>query len=156
MRNLFVLIGFLLGFALTATAQKALPEFGFQDLEGNVFAYTQLEQDQPTVVVYFDPWCDHCAHQADMLADADDQLKNFNIVFVTNTDPDGQASKEFKAKHFGDSELQHVHVLLDPNFYFDGYFGYSEVPSVYVYNAEKKRVGAFTKETTAEDILKKL
>jgi thiol-disulfide isomerase/thioredoxin len=142
---------------MSGLAQKnTLPEFGFQDLEGNVFAYTQLVEEQPTVVVYFDPWCDHCAHQADLLAEADEDLKDFNIVFVTNTDPDGQASKEFYTKHFEESDLQNVHVLLDPNFYFDGYFGYSEVPSVYVYDAAKKRVAAFTKETEAEDILKKL
>ncbi|MEZ4685100.1 MAG: thioredoxin-like domain-containing protein [Bacteroidia bacterium] len=157
MRNALILFAFLLGSLMSGLAQKnMLPEFGFQDLEGKLFAYTQLAANQPTVVVYFDPWCDHCAHQAEMLAGADDKLKDFNIVFVTNTDPDGEASKEFYQTHFKPSELKNVFVLLDPNFYFDGYFGYSEVPSVYVFDAKKNRVAAFTKETSAEDILKKL
>lgn len=156
MRNLLILSSFLLGFAVAGFAQKVLPEFGFEDLDGNVFAYTQLAENQPTIVVYFDPWCDHCAHQASIIAKADEAMKDFNIVFVTNTDPDGEASKTFRQTHFDSTELAHVFVLRDPNFYFDGYFGYSEVPSMYVFDADKKRVAAFTKETEAEDILKKL
>ena len=90
------------------------------------------------------------------MAEADEDLKDFNIVFVTNTDPDGEGSKTFRKEHFEESELQNVFVLLDPNFYFDGYFGYSEVPTMYVYDADKKRVATFNKETEAADILKKL
>ncbi|MFK7969509.1 MAG: TlpA family protein disulfide reductase [Bacteroidia bacterium] len=156
MRNLIILFSLLIGFSVAGYAQKTLPKFGFEDLNGESFTYAQLVEGKPTIVVYFDPWCDHCADQADIIGKADDKFKDFNIVFVTNTDPDGEESKVFKARHFDSTKLENVFVLRDPNFYFDGYFGYSEVPSMYVFDADKKRVAAFTKEASAEEILAKL
>jgi len=47
-----------------------------------------------------------------------------------------------------------VYILQDKQFLFDGYFGYSEIPSIYVYNQQWQRVKAFNKETPADVLLR--
>ena len=153
MKNAILLSAILLGLGLSGLAQKNLPAFMFEDLKGESFTSLSLKSDMPTIVIYYDPWCDHCATQASWIAEEADQFKEVQILFVTNTDTDGEGSREFYKKHFGESGLEHVHFLLDPNFYFDGYFGYSETPSIYVYDKDRKRVKSLTKETSAEDLL---
>ncbi len=136
-----------------AFAQKPL-QFSFKDLQGKTFTHQQLVPGQPTMVMFFDPYCDHCEQQAKYLRDAKDKFLKVNLVWVTTED--AAAAKSFRDKNLPLSIFPKVHVLTDPEFVFDGYFGYSEVPSIYLFNKEGKRVKDFHHETPAAELLKYL
>lgn len=133
-------------------AQKELPPFSFLDLNGQPFGIEKLEANVPVIVVFFDPYCDHCAQQAKWIGEAKEQFKNIQLIWVSTEAPD--AVKEFAKKHFAATEWKKVHFLIDKQYRFDGYFGYSEVPSIYIYNAARQRVKSFNKETPADILLR--
>jgi len=137
--------------ASTVVAQQQLPEFVFTDLSGKSFSHAQLRSDLPTLVFFFDPYCDHCQQQATWIKESKDEFADVQQVWVTTEEAD--PARQFKEEYLG-NEWNHVYVLLDKQFLFDGYFGYSEIPSIYIYNKEGQRVKAFNKETPADVLLR--
>lgn len=142
----------LLMSGMQAFAQKQLPPFSFQDLDGNRFTREQLTENRATLVLFFDPYCDHCAKQAEWIAADADAFKEIQLLWVTTEE--AAPTKEFEQKYFAKVALPYLHVLRDPDFLFDGFFGYSEVPSIYLYNAKGQRVKSFNKETPTNILLK--
>jgi thiol-disulfide isomerase/thioredoxin len=156
MKQLLIFLAFLIGLLIGGLAQSQLPAFSFTDLEGKEFTQQNLETGMATVVMFFDPYCDHCEQQAEWIREAEDKFKDVQFLFVT-TEPEQQPTALFREKHFGNTSLEHVHFLIDSNFMFDGYFeGYYEVPSILIYSAEGKRLKVLSKETPAEGLLKYL
>ena len=132
-------------------AQQSLPQFSFSDLDGKTFTSAQLRSDIPTIVFFFDPYCEHCQQQATWMKEAKNQLTNVQQVWVTTEEP--ISARDFGKKYLGEG-WDNVHILIDKQFLFDGYFGYSEIPSIYLYNNQGQRVKAFNKETPADVLLR--
>ena len=44
-------------------------------------------------------------------------------------------------------------MCKDTAYKFDSWFGYSEVPAIYIYNKARKKTAAFTSVVSAEEIL---
>lgn len=133
---------------------QKLPNFAFTDLKDQPFTQQQLKADLPTIVIYFDPYCDHCTQQATWIMEAADKFKQINLLWVTTETQ--EATEEFVATYFADVSMPNNHVALDTEFMFDGYFGYSEVPSIYLYSAAGKRLKALDEETSAATLLQYL
>ncbi|MEM6262804.1 MAG: redoxin domain-containing protein [Bacteroidota bacterium] len=149
----YTIVALLLGMAsFSLHAQKTLPQFEFFTLDGKSFTHSNLQAGLPTVVMFFDPYCDHCAKQADWIQAKADEFAGIQLVFVT-TEPEASATQEFQEKHFGGTSLKHLHFLQDKNFYFDTYFGYSEVPSMYLYDKNGERIKDLHKEVEADKLL---
>lgn len=147
---IFLVVMSMMGMA-GAVAQQMLPKFSFTDLSGKPFHYTQLQAEMPTLVFFFDPYCDHCQQQATWIKEAKSQMGNIQQVWVTTEEP--IAAEDFMNTYLG-SDWNNVHVLIDKKFLFDGYFGYSEIPSIYVYNKDGQRVKTFNKETPTDVLLR--
>ncbi len=132
-------------------AAQKFPAFSFTDLQGNAFTQDQLETDKAIIAIFFDPYCDHCTQQADWIVESADLFKDVQMIWVTTEllEP----TLEFYEAHFKDSGLKDIHFLLDKDFMFDSYFGYSEVPSIYIYDKNWKRIKALSKETPADKLL---
>ena len=156
MKHHLILFTCLLGFAISGFAQKTMPAFAFTDLEGNSFTHTNLEPGLATIVMFFDPYCDHCEQQAKWINEDAEDFENIQLLFVT-TEPEVAATQEFVSKVFSNTPLEYVHFLLDTDYMFDAYFeGYYEVPSVLIYTNEGKLSKILNKETPAADLLKHL
>jgi len=125
--------------------------FRFKTLDGKLFTNANLKPNKSTVVVFFDPYCEHCATQAGWLGAGAAKLKNVQFLFVT-TEPTVQASIDFKAKYFTGKNMD-VTILLDTDFKFDAYFGYSEAISMYVYKKTGERSQSFKKETPVDKMI---
>lgn len=153
MKSIF--FAFLSLFVLTyATAQVSnnvykIP-FKFKTLDGKVFTQANLKANTSTIVIFFDPYCEHCATQAEWFAAASTKFKTTQFLFVT-TEPTVKASVDFQQKYFGGKGMN-VTFLLDTDFKFDAYFGYSETPSIYVFNKTGLRTQALKKETPVDKI----
>ncbi|MFN0201822.1 MAG: peroxiredoxin family protein [Bacteroidia bacterium] len=154
MKKLLVLTLFMtfLGFMGAFAQAKKMPQFSFDDLKGGTFASTSLKAGLPTIVFFFDPFCDHCEQQAKWIAADAAKFKNVNLVWVSTEDVN--AISKFKSTHFAKAGLDKLHFLKDSKYRFDGYFGYSEALSMYVFNKAGVQVKALKKETPAAELLK--
>jgi peroxiredoxin len=149
--NRALIFGLFLLSASGLFAQKTIPTFSFQTLEGQRFSKENLEKGLPLIVFFFDPYCDHCQLQADWIVEAADDFREVQMMWVTTEM--AEPTQAFKEERFGTTDLPFLHVLLDTEFMFDGYFGYSEVPSMYVYDRNGKLTKSFSKETPAGILL---
>lgn len=140
----------MLGLGLPGVHAQSFPAFQFTDLSGEPFTQDQLEADMTTIAIFFDPYCEHCTQQAKWITESADLFDDVQMIWVT-TEME-EPTKAFYEEHFADRGLPHVHVLMDKDFMFDAYFGYSEVPSIYIYDKQGKRIKSLSKETPAADL----
>lgn len=124
-------VGMLAGFVFPAMAQLAVPAFAFTDLQGEAYASTQLDQSKSALIIYFDPWCEHCNTQAEWIAQNQADFKNVQVLFIT-FEPEKDPIVEFKSKHFSGSGWDNVTFLQDLDFQFESYFGYTD-DALYIY-----------------------
>lgn len=129
-----------------------LPAFSFPDTEGNVVTPDDLPANKPIIVFYFDPFCDHCQQEAQWIKENIDQFKNISLVWVSWAE--AKDIREFPGKYLEGIDLSNFFFLRDADFTFDSFFGYSEIPSIYVYNRYRKRTASFKKETEPVTLLK--
>jgi thiol-disulfide isomerase/thioredoxin len=155
-RNIFLpfVLLFALLTALSAQAQIAFPPFVFQDLSGAPFSADQLDPNKPTFVMYFDPYCDHCDHQAEWIAGAAEQFEDVQLVFVT-LEPETEAIEAFRQRHFGKVDLPYLYFLQDTEFRFEEFFGYTDdAVNIYLYSPGRKQAKYFGEEQEAGVLLK--
>ena len=134
--------------------QVNIPYFSFYDLEGNVVTNENLDLNRSTMIMMFDPYCDHCDKQAEMIVEAQDQFQDVQFVFVT-IEPEIEPIKDFQKRHYGESSLEHVIFLQDKDFVFETYFGYTDdAINIYLYKPGEKHPKYFGKEQEAEKLLK--
>lgn len=150
----FLLVGLLLmafGGFLSAQDMAPLPNFKFTSTTGESIGPASLEQGKAVVVVYFDPDCDHCQQQAEWTKEEAALLKDVQMVWVSWGEE--KLVKEFETKYFSGVEGPKIIVTRDTDYAIDNYFGYSEVPSIYVYNKEWKRTKSLKKETKPSEFI---
>jgi peroxiredoxin len=151
---LFILLALSLGSSIFAqTTPKSLPSFTFETLTGQALTPANLNaKGKPIIVVYFDPDCDHCQKQARYFAAAKERFQGVKFLYVTIADKSGIST--FHKTYFGASGLD-VTFGLDTQYRFDEYFGYSQVPSVYAYNAAGQLVGSWKEDEVPADVIAK-
>lgn len=129
---------------------QSLPDFDFQDAGGNKVDKSSLIEGQPVIVFYFDPFCDHCQWQANALNEHTEEFKDINLLWVSWAEHED--NEAFYEEYL--SRLDNSIACKDHNYLFDNLFGYSEVPSIYCYNANWELVASFKEEQPAEILLK--
>lgn len=128
-----------------------LPQFAFELPDGSTLTPSVLAE-QPVIVFYFDPDCDHCNKQAKMVSENADQFEGITMIWVSWA-LSIEDNVNFYKKYFMEMPDK-VYIARDIQFSIDQLFGYSEVPSVYVYNKEFKRTASFEAETDTELLVK--
>lgn len=156
--SLALLMGLCFGWtAPAAMAQGAdetappasLPAFSFTTLDGGTVTKADLKPGLPTVVMFFDPYCDHCKKQAADLVKGQDQLPKAQYLFVS-TEELGPIA-DFKKAHFGG--FRHpITFAKDAQYRFDGWFGYSVVPTLVIFNAQGKTVKKVDHELSVAEL----
>lgn len=142
--------GMLVALALPTMAQLAVPAFSFTDLEGEVYASTQLDHSKSALIIYFDPWCEHCNTQAEWIAEHQADFTDVQILFIT-FEPEQEPIREFKSKHFSASGWGNVKFLQDLDFMFESYFGYTDdALYIYCFKSDGSKGKYFGKEQPAE------
>jgi cytochrome oxidase Cu insertion factor (SCO1/SenC/PrrC family) len=130
---------------------KPLPDFSFTDVNGQKITKASLPAGMPVIVFYFDPDCDHCQQEAAWITQYKEYFKGITFVWVSWGEMD--QIKAFPAKHLP-GVTGTMFFTKDTDFKFDTYFGYSEIPSIYVYNKSWVRTASFREETKPEFLVK--
>jgi hypothetical protein len=130
---------------------KPLPDFSFIDVNGKAVTKATLPAGQPVIVFYFDPDCDHCQLESKWISEKKEWFKGITLLYVSWAEI--EAIKEFPGKHLP-GMTGNVLFTKDKDYKFDTYFGYSEIPSIYVYNRSWVRTASFKAETKPEYLVK--
>ncbi len=131
---------------------STLPLFSFTDLEGKILSTEKFRNNRPLIIFYYEPTCSHCEQQAEWVASNIDKFEEVDLLWVawepTNAIP------EFRSRFFPQAE--NVYYVIDNDTAFDNLFGFSQIPTVFVYDSEDLLVKKFKKEAKAEKLLKAL
>lgn len=130
----------------------ALPDFNFELPDGTWLNQGVLTENQPVIVFYFDPTCEHCQKEAGWVRDQPESFEGITMIWVSWAEK-VEDNVNFYKEYFMGVQSK-VYIARDSNYKIDDYFGYSEVPSTYVYNAGWKRTASFNAETEPEILVK--
>ncbi|MEM6267960.1 MAG: hypothetical protein AAF998_00915 [Bacteroidota bacterium] len=130
---------------------QALPPFDFQGVDENRVTPSSLPTDRPVVVFYFDPFCDHCQKEAGWINDNAKLFKDITLLWVAYGELKDIAA--FPGEYIPDVTGKMI-FANDDKYQFDNYFGYSTVPSIYVYNRKHERTASFHEETLPTTLLR--
>jgi peroxiredoxin len=155
MKNLiFISSVLLLSFTTLLKAQTAsLPNFKFYTAGNKEFTKTSLKPNTPVIVVYFDPDCDHCNKQAGIIRDGIAKFSDIQMIWVAFP-ASAEDITAFGRKYFAAQFGKNIHFMRDNDYTFDQAFGYSEAPTIHVYNKLGKLTKSFKKkEASVEELL---
>lgn len=127
----------------------ALPAYSFVGVDGQAVSNAQLAKAVPTVVVFFDPDCDHCQRQAQWIRASESLFGRTQFLWVSTAELN--AIKAFSPKYLAGAKLKHT-FAKDAKYQFDSWFGYSVAPTVLAFDAAGKLVKTWSNEVAADEI----
>ncbi len=120
--------------------RKQLPSFSFMTLDSVSYTKERLPEDQPLVVVYFNPKCGSCEYQWKQIKTHIDELDDFFFLLVS-----GRSStvlKNFEKKQSLE-QYNNIQLVKDHKDMFYDLFGTREYPSLFIYNSQGKLIKSF-------------
>ena len=128
--------------------EHKLPAFTYETLAGKKFSNEDLKASK-IMLVYFNPLCDICQRETQMIVDNIKYFEKIQVVFIS---PAEIADVEKFAKKFKLDQFPEITVLHDKNDLFYKQFDAIGYPSVYLYNEKKELLTYFEAEIALEDI----
>ncbi|MCS7084781.1 MAG: redoxin domain-containing protein [Bacteroidia bacterium] len=131
-----------------------LQDFKFYDAAGKPFGKANLMPGQALLVFYFNPDCDHCQQQAKWIHEGLAKIKAQNAQMMWVSDAEMNDIVNFRKTYFPSNVGVPMFFVQDKDMKIDDWFGYSEVPTILVYDRSGNFVVKFKKETTVEELIK--
>jgi len=116
---------------------KTLPEFSFKTLDNQNFTNNHIIKNKPTVFIYFNSECDFCHHEAQIISENLNALKDVELLFVSSQDI--KVINEFANKY----ELlnqPNISFLSDNKNIFSKRFDVNSIPYLLIYNKNQELV----------------
>jgi len=142
----------ILGVFSQKTPLPALPNFLFYTANNAIFTHNTLPANKPTMIMRFDPDCDHCQKQATMIKENAALFKDCQFLWVSFS-PNPVQVLGFQKKYFDNVPVT-AYFVIDKDFKFDTYFtdmGDSP-PQIFLYNTERKFLKYYKQETPAAEL----
>lgn len=161
---LTILMAFFIGTAATAqndydtTApylkEANLPNFLLLKKDSSWLSTAQLPKKKPVVITFFNPDCEHCQHEATMLANNQKKLDHIEFVWATYAasfeEIDAFATK-YKLKG-----LKNVHFVKDVNYAIPSFYRLKMTPYMAVYDKNKQLLKTFPMGVSPDALLQLL
>ena len=132
---------------------KQMPNFSYLTLESKVFTHENLEQDKPTLFIYFNSECDFCNHEAEMVQENIEQLKDIQVVFISYEPV--EKIKQFATK-FKLLNHDNISFLSDSKISFATTFDVTSMPCLVLYDKENNLIEKIKGQVKFETVLQKL
>lgn len=114
---------------------KRLPNFNLLSLDSVAFNKDILKEDQNTIVMLFNPGCEHCQHQVELILTMPELTGNTNIILSsTETLP---KLKAFSDKYHLD-KYPMIHIGKDHKYFLGGFYQPKTIPVLAFYNAQNQ------------------
>jgi peroxiredoxin len=132
---------------------KKMPAFSYLTLDNKIFRNENLEKGKPTLFIYFNSECDFCNHEAEMVQQNIEQLKDIQVVFISYEPV--EKIKQFATKF---NLLHHANIsfLSDSKITFATTFDVKSMPCLVLYNKENNLIEKIKGQVKIETVLEKL
>jgi len=131
---------------------KKIPNFSYVTLENKVFTEENLVKGKPTLFIYFNSECDFCNHEAEMVQQNIEQLKDIQVVFIS-FEPI-EKIKQFATKF---KLLNHdsITFLSDSKISFATTFDVKSLPCLVLYDKDNNLIEKIKGQVKIETVLNK-
>ena len=123
----------------------------FNSLGGEKIYLDGFNPDQPTIIMYFHPECEHCQYEASEIGKQAAEFGKANMVLITPDDSIPRIDEFTMKYHLW--EVDNLVILLDRAKAFKKYFGTTVVPSVFIYGPDKNLIKMYKGEIQMNAIL---
>jgi len=158
-KTVFLLIAICITFAALAqidTSQQyfkspTIPAFNVRKVpDSSSFTNNLFQKNKSTVLMFFDPDCDHCQQATKNIIAKIDQFKDVQILMI--------AIVEFKYikkfyTNFKIADYPNITVTRDATFDLPRFYGIHSIPDVYVYDKNGKFLNHFKKDIPVDAII---
>ncbi len=127
-----------------------IPAFNIRKVpDSSSFTNNMLQKGKPTILVFFDPDCDHCQEATKNFTAKIDRFKDVQILMVTIYEFSRikKFYKDYKLADFPNITLTRDAVFDLPKFY-----QVSSIPDVYVYDKNGKLMQHYKKDIPVDEI----
>jgi len=91
----------------------------------------QLKKNQPVIVMYFSPDCDHCQHQTEDILGLMDKIKGLQLVMASYQPM--ELIRDFKAKYKLEN-YPNIMIGRDTKYFIPSFFGVTSLPYLAFYD----------------------
>lgn len=130
--------------------QTHLPDVSGTSVSGTPFTLRALPVKHSTMIVLFNPFCEHCDYEADQIKQYAPALADIRVVMVS--DEKAANIKAFQMRHALAATKDVDCIHMDTNQIF-ATFGSLNVPQTYLYDAHGRLRHVFKGEAGMDQIL---
>jgi peroxiredoxin len=131
---------------------KKMPTFSYVTLENKVFTQENLIQNKPTLFIYFNSECDFCNHEAEMVQQNIEQLKDIQVFFISYEPI--KKIKQFATK-FKLLNHANIYFLSDSKISFAATFDVKSMPCLVLYDKDNNLIEKIKGQVKIETVLEK-
>lgn len=114
---------------------RQIPDFKLRSVNYEVFTQSILDKDKSTVIMLFNPECDHCQQQLDLLLSM--PLVTTNAQIILSSIENTAKNRIFYNKNHLE-KYPFVHLGQDYEFFFGGYYKPNTIPVLAFYNKQRQ------------------
>jgi thioredoxin-related protein len=140
-------------FSSTAISQS-LPPFKMYRSDKTIFSAAELTKTRPTILIYFDPDCDHCQKLMKELFQKIEAFKKAEIIMVTFKPVEEIAA--FEKLHNTQKYSNIVVGTEGVGFQLRNYYGLTTMPFTALYDKKGNLNYSYRKETPVDDLINRL
>jgi thiol-disulfide isomerase/thioredoxin len=130
---------------------RILPNAHFLTLYGDTVCLYDFNRDLPLVIIYFHPDCHFCRLEGMESGLHADSFTNAQLVFITYDDSLQRVEKFCFENHL--FEIKNLEILQDTWNQVDAIFGRLAVPTILIYDKDRRLKKKFSGETKPEAII---
>jgi thioredoxin-related protein len=130
-----------------------LPAFNIRLLDSSVFNTYNIPKGKPIILMLFMPECKHCIKTTEALEKGMDSLKHIQFYLMTPLHDFAAIRKFYHELHL--DQYKNIKVVgRDYEFFFHDFYGIKSIPSMALYDGNKRLIHLFEGETTVAEIYK--
>lgn len=127
-----------------------IPAFNIRKVpDSSSFTNNMLQKNKPTIIVFFDPDCDHCQEATKKFTSKIDRFKDVQILMVTIMQFD--RTKKFY-KDYNLANFPNIILTRDAVFDLPKFYQVHSIPDVYVYDKNGKLMKHYRKDIPVDEI----
>ena len=114
---------------------------------------TESLPKQPVIILFIHPECDFCRAEIRELKENQSEFHNISILLVTSALLE-QTKDLYSNQNL--NKFSNIQLLLDENFGISNYFDVKTIPTVFIYNRDKKLFFKHKGEIKIEFLIQKI
>jgi thiol-disulfide isomerase/thioredoxin len=131
---------------------QRIDDFELKSVTDSLFSSSKLPK-QPIALIFFHPECDICQAELEQLLKMKEEFAKISILLVTHASE--KESKDFYIM-MNLAEIPNIQLLLDTNYELHQKYFIKSIPSIYLYDSEKKLIKYFIGEIKMNVLLNQL